>query len=148
MLCVVLHVREFKMAPTKRRSFCKEFELKFTNWYFENGKNINQTPNNSKARELVKEKYPDEASSFKLSHGWFQRFYRRYRTSLLRKTHAAQKSSAAQRTAFTLKDLGNMDQAPLLFVMDENRTYEKTRAGEVWIASGQSLKRSGQLVKK
>ena len=30
MLCVGLHVREFKMAPTKRRSFCKEFKLKVT----------------------------------------------------------------------------------------------------------------------
>ena len=27
---------------------------------------------------------------------------------------------------------------PLLFVMDDNRTYKKTGADEVWIASGQS----------
>ena len=31
-----------------------------------------------------------------------------------------------------------MDQTPLPFVMDDNRTYEKTGASEVWIASGQS----------
>ena len=42
MLCVNFHVRDFKMAPTKRRTFCKQFKLKFTNWFFENGKNINQ----------------------------------------------------------------------------------------------------------
>ena len=47
MLCVGLHVCGFKMAQTKRRSFCKEFKLKVTNWYFENKKNINQTANNS-----------------------------------------------------------------------------------------------------
>ena len=46
MLQVGLHVRKFKMAPTKRRSFCKEFKLKVTNWYFENEKNTNQTANN------------------------------------------------------------------------------------------------------
>ena len=46
MLCVGLHVRYFKMAPTKRRSFCKEFKLTVANWYFENGKNVNQTANN------------------------------------------------------------------------------------------------------
>ena len=31
-----------------------------------------------------------------------------------------------------------MDQTLLLFVMDGNRTYEKTGADEVWITSGQS----------
>ena len=47
MLCTGLHVHEFKMTPTKRRSFCKELKLKVTNnWYFENGENINQAANN------------------------------------------------------------------------------------------------------
>ena len=45
MLYVGLHVREFKMAATKRRSFCKDFKLKVTNWYSENWKNISQTAN-------------------------------------------------------------------------------------------------------
>ena len=192
MLCTGLHVLEFKMAPTKRRSFCKELKLKVTNnWYFENGENINQAANNfqidrkqvrnwlndeekirslkrsrkaclpmksknfqplkrnftlsflicerkrvkhwwlnSKVGELVKEKYPDEALSFKISHRWFEGFCRRSRISLRRKAHAAQKSPAALRTAiekfhakslrehkretFTLKDLGNMEQTLLL----------------------------------
>ena len=34
-------------------------------------------------------------------------------------------------------DLGNINQKPLSFVMDDNRTYEKTCTDEVWIASGQ-----------
>ena len=46
MLCVGLNVCEMKMAPTRRRSFFKNFKLKVTNWYFENGKNINETANN------------------------------------------------------------------------------------------------------
>ena len=43
---LALHVREFKMAPAKRKLFCKEFKLKVTNWYFESGKNISETANN------------------------------------------------------------------------------------------------------
>lgn len=30
-----------------------------------------------------------------------------------------------------------MDQTPLPFVIDDNRTYEETGADKVWIASGQ-----------
>ena len=45
-MCQFECAREFKMPPTKRRSFCKEFKLKVTNWYFEKGKNINQTTSN------------------------------------------------------------------------------------------------------
>ena len=30
-----------------------------------------------------------------------------------------------------------MDQTPLPFVIDDNRTYEETGVDEVWIASGQ-----------
>ena len=50
--------------------------------------------------------YPDEAyylayhtDGFKLLHRWFEGFYRRYRISLRRKTHAAQKPPATLRTA-------------------------------------------------
>ena len=34
------------LIPTKRRSLCKEFKLRVTNWYFENEKNISQTASN------------------------------------------------------------------------------------------------------
>ena len=70
MLCVCLHVREFKMAPTKRRSLCKEFKVKITNWYFENAKSINQTANNFQIdRKQVRNWLKDEEKicSVKLS---------------------------------------------------------------------------------
>ena len=43
---------------------------------------------------------------------------------------------SAKEETFTLKNLGNMDQTPLPFAMDDSRTYEKPDA--VWIAIGQS----------
>ena len=64
--------------------------------------------------------------------------------ALRRKTHAAQKSPAQLRTpvegfhskvprqrkrgTYQLRDLGNMDQTPLPFVVDDNKTYEKQGA--------------------
>ena len=48
-----------------------------------------------RARQLRKEKYPDEASTFKLSHKWFKGICRRHEISLRRKTHAVQKIQAA-----------------------------------------------------
>ena len=96
----------------------------------------------------MKEKYPDEASSFRLLHRWFEGFCRHYRISLQRKIRAALRSTfekfqaqslrERKRETLTLKDLGNMDQTLLPFVMDGNRTYEKTGADKVWIASGHS----------
>ena len=108
---------------------------------------------NTKARELVEEKYPDEASSFNLSYRWCEGFCRRHSIIfLLRNTHAVQKSSAALRTAiekfhvftraqkknFPTYGFGNMDQTPFLFVMDGYRTYKETGAEKFWIASGKS----------
>ena len=66
----------------------KELYTKFFDMQKE-GKLVKRWWFNSKARELMKEKYPDEASSFKLSHRWFEGFCRRYRISLRRKTHTA-----------------------------------------------------------
>ena len=61
MLYVGLHVREFKVAPSKRTSFCKEFKMKVTNWYFWNGKNINQTANKFQIdRKQVRNRLKDE----------------------------------------------------------------------------------------
>ena len=111
----------------------KELRTKFLDVRKE-GKRVKFWWLNSKAKELVKEKYPDKVSPFKLSHRWFEGFCRRYRTSLQRKTDAAQKSPAAlhnaiekysgkclrecKRGIFTLKDLSNMDQTPLPFVIN------------------------------
>ena len=68
----------------------KELRTKFLDVWKE-GKRVKFWWLYSKAKELVKEKYPDKVSSFKLSHRWFEGFCRRYRTSLQRKTDAAQK---------------------------------------------------------
>ena len=62
------------------------------------GKRVKRWWFNSKARELLKEKYPDKASIFKSLHRCFKRLYRRHKKSLRRKTHAAQKLPAALRT--------------------------------------------------
>lgn len=108
------------------------------------------------AREVVKEKYPEEASTFKLLYWRFKGFCR-HEVSIRRKTHAAQKSPAAlcnaienfreqflqERKRVNFIDLANMDQTPLFFVMDNNTTSKNTVANEIWIASGQSrLKKS------
>ena len=42
------------------------------------------------------------------------------------------------RVTYTSRDLANMDQTMLQFVLDDNKTYDKKEAGQVWIASGQS----------
>ena len=73
----------------EKQSFqLKELYTKFLGMRKE-GKLVMRWGFNSKARQLVKEKYPDEASSFTLSHRWFEGFCRRYRMSLQRKTHTA-----------------------------------------------------------
>ena len=38
---------------------------------------------------------------------------------------------------YTSRDLTNTNQTPLLFVIDDNKTYDKKGAEGVWIASGQ-----------
>ena len=80
-------------------------------------------------------------------------FCSRKKIALRRKTHAAQKSPAQLRTAiegfhskvlrqrkrgtYQLRDLANMNQTPLPFVLDDNKTYEKQGAEDVWFVTGQ-----------
>ena len=130
----------------------KELHSKFLDMWKE-GKCFKRSWFNSKARELVKEKYSGKVSTLNLSHNQFKGFCRRHEISLWRKVHTAQKSPLALRSAiehFNAKflrkrkrgsythDLANMDQTPLPFVKDDITTYEKTGTNEVWIASGQS----------
>ena len=118
------------------------------------GKRVKRWWFNSKAKTMISEFYPDDDGEFKMSDRWFQGFCRRYRISFRRKTHAAQKSPSElrqkieefhasvirerKRGTYSLRDLANMDQTPLPFVLDDNKTYDKVGAKEVWIASGQS----------
>ena len=62
---------------------------------------------------------------------------RHHRISLRRKTHTAQKSPAELKNV-SLADIANMDQTPLLFVMDDGKTYNQTGSKEIWCASGSS----------
>ena len=62
---------------------------------------------NSKARELVKEKYPEVTR----------------KVTTIENFHA-KSLQEHKRGTFALKDLSNMDQTPLPYVMDDNRTYE------------------------
>ena len=82
------------------------------------------------------------------------RFCRRYGVALRGKTHAAQtdpKQVAPAITKFNLKllrvrrrgvyqtkDIANMDQTPLLFVLDDGKTYADKGSSEIWCVSGSS----------
>ena len=95
---------------------------------------------NSKAKLIMQELYPDNVDEFNMSNKWLTGFCRRHDISLRRKTHAAQKTPGElrqsieefhtslirerKRRTYALKDLANMDQTPLPFVLDDNQTYE------------------------
>ena len=118
------------------------------------GKRVKRWWFNSKAKHIMQEIYPDSVDEFKMSNRWFTGFCRRNNISLRRKTHAAQKTPEElrqsikdfhssiirerKRGTYKLKDLANMDQTPLPFVLDDNKTYEKKGSKEVWLASGAS----------
>ena len=101
---------------------------------------------------ILGELYPGEEFTF--SDHWFRRFSTRKGILLRRKTHKSQKDPAdlklsitqfhakllreRRRGTYQLQDLGNMDQTPLPFVMDDNKTYESKGAEEVWCVTGAS----------
>ena len=62
--------KECRYGKTKFPVMEEELYAKFLDMQKE-GKHAKRWWFNYKARELVKKKYPDEASSFKLSHRWF-----------------------------------------------------------------------------
>ena len=80
------------------------------------------------------------------------RFCRRSGVSLQRKTHAAQTDPkqltpaitkfhskllrVRRRGVYQTKDIANMDQTPLPFVLDDGKTYADKRSSEVWCVSG------------
>ena len=68
-----------KFPDMEREIYTKLFDIR------KEGKHVNHWCFSSKASELVKEKYPGEASCFKLSRRWFEGFCRRYRISLRRR---------------------------------------------------------------
>ena len=70
------------------------------------------------------------------------RFCRRYGVALRRKTHAAQTNPKQLAPAITkfyqTKDIVNMVETPLSFVLDDGKTYADKGSSEVWCVSGSS----------
>ena len=103
---------------------------------------------NYRAKQLVKELYPGE--NLKASDQWFSRFTNRFKISLRRKTHCAQKDRQSlsysiakfhskvlrtrRRGTYQMKDIANMDQTPLPVAIDEGKTYADKGSSEVWCA--------------
>ena len=116
----------------------------------EMGKTVKRWWFNSKTKNLLKEIYPDQVDNFKMFNRWFTGFCRRNRISLRRKTHTAQKSPEdlrhvieefhasvlreRKRGVYSLKDLANMDQTPLMSVMDDTWTSDHSGTKEVWVS--------------
>ena len=110
------------------------------------GKTIKRWWFNCGAKQLVKEIYPDE--NLKASDQWFSRFTNRFKISLCRKAHCEQKDPQSlsysigkfyskallsQRSEkYQMKDIANMDQTPLPFMMDDEKTYTDKGSLTVW----------------
>ena len=113
----------------------------FKRWWF-----------NLRAKQLLQEHYPGK--ELRCSDQWFWRFCQRYGVALRRKTHVAQTDPkhlilaitkfyskllrVRRRGVYQLKDIANMDQTPLPFVLDDGKTYADKGSSEVWCASGSS----------
>ena len=118
----------------------------------ENGRIIKRRWFDARAKQLISEHYPDE--EFKHSDQWFNRFCRRFKIAFRRKTHVAQAAPkelepaiskfhasllrVRRRGEYKLKDIANMDQTPLPFVLDDHRSYADKGSKEVWCASAAS----------
>ena len=105
-------------------------------------------------RQLIREHYPDSIEEFRNSDQWFARFSRRFKLSLRRKTHTAQKTPAeveiilckfhkhllqvTKRGKYELAYIANMDQTGSSLITDDGKTYETTNSKDVWCKSGQS----------
>ena len=113
------------------------------------GKTIKRWWFNCRAKQLLKEIYPDE--NIKATDQWFSRFTNRFEILLRRKTHFAQKDPQSlnysiakfhskvlrtrRRGTYQMKDIVNMDQTPLPFVMHDGKTYADEGSSEVWCAT-------------
>lgn len=118
------------------------------------GKAVKRWWFNKRMKQLLTEHYPDAADSFCHSDQWFARFCRRFRISLRRKTHTAQKTPdqlsesitkfhkyllrVRHRGKYQLKDIANMDQTPLPFILDDGKTFAVTGEKDVWCVTGAS----------
>ena len=106
----------------------------------------------ARARKLVDNFYP--TADFKCSDHCTSLFLKCNRISLRHKTHRAQKLpedavpkiksfhqyllKVCSRGVCQVKDIANMDQTPLPFIMDANKTYEETNSKDVVAKTGAS----------
>ena len=90
----------------------------------------------------MKDHHPEVEFGF--SDKWFSGFCKRKRIALRRKNNTSQKTPdqfvesitkfhqkllrERKRGTFKLKDIANMDQTPLPFVLDDGRTYDRVGA--------------------
>ena len=100
----------------------------------------------SRAKQLMKELFP-AVDDFKCSDHWLRLFLSRVRISLRRKTQDAlpqiltfHKRLLQVRSSgvYQAKDIANMDQTPLPFILDDNKTYVTTSSKDVIAKSGSS----------
>lgn len=92
-------------------------------------------------RQILNDLYSEE--EFKLSDHWFVQFSKRKGILLKKKAHKRQKDPANLKNLFQqfhaiflrgnhkLRDLGNINQISLPFIMDGNKTYNSTGAEKV-----------------
>ena len=104
----------------------------------------------SRAKQLVKQHYPNK--TFSCSDRWLRLFFKRKRISLRRKTHTSQRipeeatplvlkfhkqlMKVRKNGVYTLKDIANMDQTPLPFILDDGKTYSVTNEKDVVCKTG------------
>ena len=133
--------------------------------WLKNEEIIQQQKHSSKAsgRDCTA-KYPIMEAEYKearakgtfLKRWWFNTRAKQllYGVALRRKTHAAQTDSkqlapaitkfhlkllrVRRRGVYQPKDIANMDQTPLQFVLDDGKTYADKGSSEVWCVSGSS----------
>ena len=126
----------------KRFIYTRKEGKRFKRWWF-----------NTQAKQIMIETYPEHVETFKIFARWFSGFCRRNNILLRRESHASQKTPQKLRKVIselhaktmrkrrwgrnTSKDLASIDQAPLTFVLDDNKTCDKKEAEEMWITRDQ-----------
>ena len=154
-------IKETKQFTRKNHSGCptkypiaeQKLHEEFTSLRSQ-GKSIKRYWFNKRMCQLVRDYYPHAADEFKNSDQGFQGFGRRFRVTLRRKTHTAQKSPEEVEVVlrkfhkyllrermtrkYELSDIANMDQTGCAFIIDDGKTYDTTGAKDVWCKTGQS----------
>ena len=127
------------MYPIAEQKLHKDFKR-----FRGEGKSVKRYCFNQRMRQLIRQHYHDSIEEFRNSDQWFARFCRRFKVSLRRETHTAQKVPAElefilrkfhkhllrvrKRGKYELADIANMGQTGLSFITDDGKTYETTNS--------------------